>query len=160
ASVGYAVLCSMIAFSVIQRWQFTYRDSPHRLDLRATIHHPKLRGVFTTAARAQCLEELLRELQPLFHKDEYLMDHMQVPMIYFLTEMKPYMYSTWANLYEPPVFKQMLERAQEARTALPVCVMTKLDMCSPVWPKAADPLPQPHRFVENRLLVESFLQGH
>lgn len=160
SAIGWVVLSSMIAFSMIHRWQFTYRDSSRRLELRAAVHHPKLRGIFTTTERAQCLDQLLAALQPLVHKNEFLMDHMQIPMIYFLTETKPYLYSTWANLYEPSIFKQMIEKAIMARTSLPVCVMTKVDTCSPEWPKADDPLPQPHRFLENRLLVESFLQTH
>jgi hypothetical protein len=159
-AIGWVLLCAMISFSVIQRWQFTYRDSTHRLELRAAVHHPRLRGIFTTPERAQSLDQLLAALQPLVHKNEFLMDHMQIPMLYFLTETKPYLYSTWANLYEPTIFKQMIDKALGARPSLPVCVMTKVDTCSPDWPKAADPLPQPPRFLENRRLVEAFLQTH
>jgi undecaprenyl-phosphate 4-deoxy-4-formamido-L-arabinose transferase len=158
--VGYTILCTMVGFSVVHRWNFTYRDSPQRLALRATVNHSKLREVFTTASRARSLEELLKALRPLVRKDDYLLDHMQVPMIYFLTETRPYLYSTWANLYEPSVFERMIQKAVAARSGLPVCVRTKVDTCHPEWPGETYPLSQSYRFAENRRLIESFLQVH
>jgi hypothetical protein len=158
--VGYAILCSMVAFSIVHRWNFTFRDSPQRLAMRASVNHSKLRNVFTTAARARSLEELLKALQPLIRKDDYLLDHMQVPMIYFLTEARPYLYSTWANLYEPSVFERMIQKAVATRRNLPVCVRTKIDTSHPEWPEETYPLSQSPRFAQNRRLIESFLQVH
>lgn len=160
AAVGYVILWSMVAFSAAHRWNFTFRDSPNRLAMRATVNHMKLREVFTTVDRARSLEGLLKALQPLVRKGDYLLDHMQVPMIYFLTEAKPYLYSTWANLYEPSVFERMIQKAVAARSELPVCVRTKVDTSHPEWPCETYPLAQSHRFVENRRLIESFLQVH
>jgi hypothetical protein len=157
---GCVLLTAMMATSVIHRWGFTYRDTSHRLAMRQTVDHPKLRGVFTTASRAQCLQELLRALAPLVRKDDYLLDHMQIPLVYFLTETKPYLYSTWANLYEPAAFEAALQRALKSRPALPVCVMTKVDTSHPNWPDETYP-PQPYpRHVGNRRLIESFLKTH
>jgi hypothetical protein len=159
-TLGYVVLCAMIASSIIHRWHFTYRDSRQRLAMRATVHHPKLRYVFTTPSRARSLEELLKQLKPLVQKNDYLLDHMQIPMIYFLTETKPYLYSNWANLYDPAVFKRALERAIATHPLLPVCVKTRVDTCHPEWPEETYPLVQSSRPVENRRLVERFLQDH
>jgi hypothetical protein len=128
--------------------------------MRAMVNHPKLRWILTTPSRAQSLNELLKQLQPLVRKDDYLLDYMQIPMIYFLTETKPYLYSSWANLYEPPVFDQMLRRAESASRALPVCVRTKVDTCHPEWPNSTYPPSQSYRCVGNRRLVDSFMQTH
>jgi hypothetical protein len=159
-AIGYAIVCLMIAFSATYRWKFTYRDSPDRLTMRESLSHPKLRGVFTTSNRAQSLEELLRELQPLIRKDDYLFDHMQLSLVYFLTETRPYLYSSWANLYPPAVFQNALEKAVRERHSLPVVIMTKVDTSHREWPdKSFPPLPY-YRHVENRRMVKSFLQDH
>jgi hypothetical protein len=160
ATVGAAMLAAMIVFALVHRWNFTYRDSSDRLAMRAMVHHEKLRGIFTTSTRAQSLEELLGALQPLVHNGDYLMDHMQLPMIYFLTEARPYLYSTWPNLYEPPMFRRAMEQAFAERVSLPVCVWTKVDTCHPAWPDGTYPPFQTYRFAENRRLVETFLHQH
>jgi hypothetical protein len=85
---------------------------------------------------------------------------MQFPLIYFLTEARPYLYSSWANVYEPPVFQQAFQRAFSARAALPVCVITKIDTSHPKWPDETYP-PLPYlRHVENRRMVWTFLREH
>ena len=159
-AVGWAVMLCIVGFSVAHGAVWTHRDSPDRLAMRTPIAHPKLRGIFTTSSRARALEELLKELKPLVRKDDYLLDHMQIPLVYFLTETRPYLYSSWANVYEPPVFQQALNRALSTRTALPVCVITKIDTSHPTWPNETYP-PLPYfRHVENRRMVWKFLREH
>jgi hypothetical protein len=149
---------SIISFSLVYRLGFTYRDSPDRSAMNATVNHPKLRAVFTTRSRARALEELLTQLQPLVRKDDYLLEHMQSPLVYFLTESRPYLYTSWANLYQPSEFERAMKRALATRASLPVCVKTKVDTCHPKWPDETYPLLQSYRFASNRRTVESFLQ--
>jgi hypothetical protein len=85
---------------------------------------------------------------------------MQLPLIYFLTETKPYLYSSWANLYYPAVFKRALDRAVVTRPLLPVCIKTRVDTSHPEWPDETYPPSEAYRFVENRRLVEAFLESH
>jgi hypothetical protein len=85
---------------------------------------------------------------------------MQLPLIYFLTDTRPYLFTSWPNLYQPPQFQAALKRAESTRAALPVCIMTKIDTCHPGWPDETFPPFQTYRFVENRRTVESFLQEH
>ena len=93
AAVAWAVMLCVVGFSVAHGAVWTHRDSPDRLAMLAAIDHPKLRGIFTTSSRARAIEELLRALQPLVRKDDYLFDHMQIPLVYFLTETRPYLSS-------------------------------------------------------------------
>lgn len=157
AVLGYAAIGILLVFSALHRWQFTYRDSAERLAMRSTVDHPRLRHLFTTASRAKSIEELLQHLQPLVNNGDYLMDHTQIPMIYFLTGAKPYLYSSWANLYAPPAFERQLEEAEATRARLPVCVRTKVDTCHPGWPDQTYPPSSSYRFEGNRRLVDSFL---
>lgn len=158
--IGCAFLGAMIIFSVVGRWNFTYRDSPERATLRVSIDHPKLRGIYTTPARARSLQQLLDALRPLLRKGDYLLDQMQIPMLYYLTEARPYLYSTWANLYEPGVFARKLREAESTRRGLPVFVETEIDTCHPLWPAQTYAPLQSYRFVENRRLMTKFLQDH
>jgi hypothetical protein len=158
--VGWFCALVIVGFSLGYRAHFTYRDSTHRSAMRVQVDHPKLRGVFTTASRAHALDELLQHLKPLVQKDDYLFDHMQLPLIYFLTDTRPYLFTSWPNLYQPPQFQAALKRAESTRAALPVCIMTKIDTCHPGWPDETFPPFQTYRFVENRRTVESFLQEH
>jgi hypothetical protein len=160
ATIGQLVICSVFVYAAVYRWQFTYRDSADRFAMQTGVDHPKLRAVFTTQSRAKAMEELLKQLQSLVHKDDYVFDHMQVPLIYFLTETRPYLYSSWANIYEPPVFERAMKRALSNRKSLPVCVMTKVDTSHREWPDKTYPLLPYYRHTQNRRVVESFLQDH
>jgi hypothetical protein len=157
ATVAQTILITMIGWAVLHRWTFTYRDSHDRMAMRTAIAHPKLRGIYTTADRAGSLQGLLQALRPLVRKGDALMDHMQLPLIYFLTETRPYLRSSWANLYEPPAFKASLERALADERDLPVFVRTKVDTCHPNWPVETYKPWLTDRFVENQRAVETFL---
>jgi hypothetical protein len=81
-------------------------------------------------------------------------------LIYFLTETRPYLYSSWANIYEAPAFERAMKRALSNRKSLPVCVMTKVDTSHREWPDKTYPLLPYYRHTQNRRVVESFLQDH
>jgi hypothetical protein len=160
SALAFACVLCIVAFGFVQSASGAYRDSPDRFAMQTLVKHPKLHCIFTTASRARALEELLTELQPLVHKDGYLLDHMQVPLIYFLTETRPYLYSSWANVYDPPVLQQVLKKAISTRASLPVCLMTKIDTSHRKWPDETYPLLPYPRHVENRHIIRTFLREH
>ena len=159
-AVAWFFAVSIIIFSIVYRVGFTYRDSPDRRAMCFAVQHPKLWGIFTTASRARALNELLQRLKPLVRKDDYLLDHMQLPLLYFLTETRPYLFTSWANLYQPPAFKKAMERALATRSSLPVCVMTKVDTSHPKWPDETYPTLNTYRFSENRRMIQAFAEAH
>jgi len=159
-ALACACIIAIITFGFDRSARGAYRDSPDRFAMRTVVNQAKLHCIFTTASRARALDELLTELEPLIHKDGYLLDHMQFPLIYFLTETRPYLYSSWANVYDPPVLQQVVNKALATRASLPVCLMTKIDTSHRKWPDETYPLLPYPRHVENRRIIGAFLSEH
>jgi hypothetical protein len=157
--VGYAFLISILAFSAAYRFAFTYRDTSERWNMRASITHPLLRGVFTTPSRARVMQELLDKLQALVAADDYLLAHQELPMIHFLTRTRPYLYCAWPNFFSPGVFREVLARAQKERPRLPVCVFNRVNTSHPRWPDETYPPITSRRYVENQRSVTAFLDA-
>jgi hypothetical protein len=105
--------------------QNVYRDTPDRIALTHTINHPKLRGIYTTQERAQVMQELLSQLENSKSTRQHLLLATQnIPLIYYITQTKPYLGHPWAILSpEPPSI--LLTKARKKYKQLPTVLLTK-----------------------------------
>lgn len=160
-SVFMPVAISIIitTFGLVDAYTYTYRDSPNRHEMVHSVDHPKLKGVFTTKERAQIVEELLTEIPKHSVGDGTLLAVEAVPMLHYLTGMKPYMYATWPMLNEPPQFAGYLKRAQSEQKDLPTVILTKERTTSFTWPDDSGKITNP-RYIKNREIVQAFLNDH
>lgn len=152
-------LFSFIVFSLVTAYSDTYRDSKNRLAMIYSIKHPLLNGVFTTRDRAEVVQELLDSISKYVKKDDYLIAYEETSMVHFLTKTRPYLWNSWPELYYPPQFKQVLERANHERTDLPVIVRAKAKTASTEWPNK-NGLRISKRHIGNRAIMNDFINRY
>lgn len=124
----------LFLLSVRSTYYFTYRDANERLNMSHSINHYLLKGVMTTYDRAQVVEELLAVLPQYVKQDDYLLAYEQISLIHFLTNTKPYLFSSWPMLYSPHQFEKSLDRALNEIPGLPFIVRAKGNTEDLEWP--------------------------
>jgi hypothetical protein len=133
------VFILLVMFSLYLAFGDTYNDSGNRIKMLYSVEHPRLRGIFTTQERAKVTQELLDEIPKYVNEDDYLLAYNEIPMLYFLTKTKPYLYNSWIEGEVPYKVKQLLDKAIRERPNLPVVVKAKYTANDPYWPKRNAP---------------------
>jgi hypothetical protein len=70
--------------------------------------------------------------------NDYVLAYDCLPLYYYLTDTKPYMYNSWLWLYDPGVFKNQLEKAYGETHFCPVVIMHKRSTLGNNWPQNYD----------------------
>jgi len=129
------IIVFFVIFSLLLSYKYTYRDEPNRIEMRYSVEHPRLKGIFTTKERAVVVQELLDELDNVVKPGDYLLAWEATPMLHFLTKTKPYLYNSWPDLATHYSFEKMLVKAERERAKLPVIVRAKAKTQVFRWPK-------------------------
>ncbi len=115
-------------------WNNTYNDPGSRILKRYSVNHPKLKGIYTSEERAIVVNQLLSGIQPYIKEDDTLLAFIEMPMIHYLTQTRPYLNTSWPKLlYSSEIFKKQLGLA-ESKGTLPVVVRQNLNMGATNWP--------------------------
>ncbi|MEK7568220.1 MAG: hypothetical protein AAB498_01145, partial [Patescibacteria group bacterium] len=93
------LLAAFILYAIANAFAFSYDDSYNRFSLNAGIDHKYLKGIYTTKERAAPLNELISELPKYVQGGDTLLVAWIAPMIYYLTETKPYFPHPWTEIY-------------------------------------------------------------
>ncbi len=152
--LGFVVL---LGLAVTAGYRYTYRDSSQRMDMIYTVKHQKLKGVFTTRDRALVVGELLEVLPHYVGEGDYLLAYEQIPMVYFLSDTRPYLYGSWPMLYSPGKFQKMLDRAVAERPELPVIVRARGSTEKINWPRGKT-LRGGYYLVGSRKIMNQFIE--
>lgn len=137
-------LCIIAAYMV----RFTYRDSPSRLAMTHAVDHPELRGLYTTRARAEALQELVDNRAAIMGSYRYLLTEGSVNITYYLFDALPWMYIAWPDAFSGPAFDDVFERAHRERGTLPVLLGSRYEARGETWPAVTPREPYPtERFV-------------
>ncbi len=150
------VITSFITLSLVWCFIYTYRDSPNRVEMRYSVEHPRLRGIFTTKERSRVVQELLDEINKYVKEDDYLLAYNGIPMIHFLTKTRPYLYNSWIDGIPSYQLKRMLDNAIDEKTELPVVVRAKFETSQFHWPKVKIKVLSKTR-KETGIIIEDFL---
>lgn len=128
--------------SVLLAWQNTYFDTGSRLQKSHSIDHPKMKYVFTSKERANSINELIKEGFIKIKDEEYLLSFIEMPMLNYLSNKKPYLSTSWPKLYyNPKAFEMKLDEALKRRNKLPAIIRQKQNTMLDVWPlKQANPI--------------------
>lgn len=146
-----------VVFSLVWSFAYTYRDSSNRIEMRYTVEHPRLRGVFTTKERAKVVQELLDETSKYIKEDDYLLAYNSIPMLHFLTKTRPYLYNSWPDSSPPYQFKQALAKAIKEKTQLPILVRAKFNTREFYWPRKNIVDTTSEIQNENRATIDDFI---
>lgn len=146
-----------LIYGTVSAYQYTYRDTDVRTDMIYQVSHPKLKWVFTTETRAKTIQDLLNNLSEFIEPGDYLFAYEAIPLVYYLTDTKPYLFSAWPMLNEPIEFEEILKRAELERSELPVVVRPKGRTTSFYWPHDAGLITNP-RYIKDRVIINNFLE--
>ena len=155
------IIVTLVLASVAQA-SFTYRDSKNRLEMTATIEHPRLKGVFTTEERAKVMQELLDELQNYVKPGDVLFAYENISLLYFLTQTRPYLYRTWPMVEVYSTFQRLIKKAETKQPYYPIVVRAKAStiLGTNTWPHKSTELSSRDSMSHNRKLAEDFLKRH
>jgi len=112
------------AYSISQE---AYFDKGSRFEKIYPINNKYARGIFTSKERATIINDLLTELNEHVKPNDYVLFYDNAPMLYFLTNTRPYMFNPWVWIYDSSSFEKQLERAQVKISVLPIVVQQKFN---------------------------------
>ena len=125
----------LLISSVIYAWQNTYFDKESRLKKMSPIDHPKMNCIYTSQKRAAVMNELIHDAFPLFTEKEYLLSFIEIPLLNYLSDKKPFISTSWPKLYySPAMFKEKLDEALQKRQKLPAIIRQKQNTTIYDWP--------------------------
>jgi len=132
--VRNVLISVVLVTSLLYAWQNTYFDAGSRIQKSYPVQHRILHGIYTTESRARVMNELISEAFPEI-EEEYLLAFIEIPMINYLADKKPYLSTSWPKLYySPESFQRKLEEAAEKRDALPAIIRQKQNTMLEAWP--------------------------
>lgn len=126
--------------AMVHTWQRTYNDTGSRINKTYPIEHPLMKGIYTTQERAKVVNDLINNAFPLMEKDEYLLSFIEIPMMNYLSDKKPFISTSWPKLYyNPKTFRLKLEEALLRRKTFPAIIRQKQNTTLINWPSTPDP---------------------
>lgn len=129
------IIGGLIIIPFYKSFYFVYRDVDDRTKLTYPLTNLRLQGVYTTKERAKVVNEMLISLNSFIKKNDYLLAYESVPLIYFITETKPYLGTSWPILYDYDKFVDTLKNAKTKIDVLPVIVRAKYNTREKQWPE-------------------------
>ncbi len=91
-------------------------------------------GIYTSKERAIVVNELLAESSKYLKKDDYVLAYNGIPMYYFLTETKPWLYNVWLPAYSQKTLARFIKISYSEKKILPVIVRAKFSIWGN-WPE-------------------------
>ena len=126
----------ILVTSILFAWQNTYFDTGSRFKKASAINHPQMTHIYTSIERAEAINELIKEAFPNIKKEEYLLSFIEIPMINYLANKKPFISTSWPKLYYHPLaFEKKLYEAVEKRKKLPAIIRQKQNTMLCEWPQ-------------------------
>lgn len=156
--VGCFFVFSLFSYGAATGYSYTYRDTEIRQDMRFTVNHPMLIGVYTTQERARVMQELLDELTNHVKENDYLLAYEYLPGVNAFTKTQPYLYASWPMIYPIDILRKKLRLALIERDLLPVVVRAKGSTYNFEWPKENRGLLRSEDYRAKRAIITSFLK--
>ena len=155
------ILIFCFTFMLMFSFRYTYSDTTNRLAMHYSINHPKLKMVYTTKERAKVVGELLDEIPKYVQAGDYLLCYEHIPMVHFLTETRPYLYTSWPILYQPGEFQINLDKTFKEKEKYPVIVRAKRSTSNFEWPNNSDiGLINSFNYNGNREIMKEFIDKY
>ncbi|WP_163709809.1 hypothetical protein [Mangrovibacterium lignilyticum] len=118
-----AVAILLLVSGIVYAWQHTYFDTGSRFQKTYSIRHPKLKLIYTSPARANAMNELIKDGLPKLKDQSYLLSFIEIPLFNYLTDKQPFISTSWPKLYyKPQTFRDKLAEALIHRKQLPAII--------------------------------------
>ena len=117
---------------------YPHFDRSPRTKMFSRIENPNARGILTTKERAGTVNELLNAGNQYIKPGDYVLGYDCMPLFYYLTDTKPYMYNSWPGLYDETMFRKQLYKSLDETKKLPIIIMQKRSTIANNWPDNYD----------------------
>lgn len=116
-------------------------DHHDRWTMRYSVDNKLMWGVFTSKARADTLDELLKASAKYIQPNDVVLAYDCMPLYHFMTETKSYVRNPCIWFYTTSLFQQELNYAETHQTKLPVIVrqLIKTTGEGSAWPETRPP---------------------
>lgn len=154
------IVLALLFQSLSSAWQHTFRDSNNRFAMTHSIAHPLLAGIYTTKARANVVDELLKTMSIFIKPGDEVLAYNSITTVHFLTQTHPWLGDPWPDLADPKKISALIQRKEEAGARLPCIVRATGSTWANSWPIQAKP---PIWLNLNKLtphLFEEFVRKH
>ena len=116
---------TFISFLLYADFNKSYFDPGSRLSKTSKIESEKCKFIFTTSERASIVNDLLIGIKPFVKKGDYLIAYESIPMLYYLTNTKPFLHDSWIIGSGGALFLKKIERIKEEKNKLPMVIRQK-----------------------------------
>jgi hypothetical protein len=116
---------TFISFLLYADFNKSYFDPGSRLFKTSKIESEKCKFIFTTSERARIVNDLLIGIKPFVKEGDYLIAYESIPMLYYLTNTKPFLHDSWIIGSGSDLFLKKIERIKAEKNKLPVVIRQK-----------------------------------
>jgi hypothetical protein len=121
-----SLVIAAMAVSLLAGWVFTYCEGRWKHTLVFPIRSPLAPFIFSSRERATAVNELLAESARYVGENDYALAYDEMPMFYYLTRTRPFLYGLWPKLFDDEVFRQTLEASFSEKRILPVIIRQRV----------------------------------
>jgi hypothetical protein len=156
--ISITLVSIMVITALFSSIYYSYCEaSKHKLIY--SINSKQAKGIFTSKERAQALNELLAESSKYLKKDDYALAYHTIPMFYFLSETRPWLYNIWTSTYSVQDLDYFIKRSYSEKNVLPVIIKAKFSTWGN-WPKEGiinDALPKSEldNYLDKKLIEDN-----
>jgi hypothetical protein len=129
-TIGLMIIIFVSSFFLVKSFQIAngaYFDPGCRINKTSQIHSNLSHNIYTTAHRAKIINHILKEVSQVVKPNDYLLVYDKLPMLYYLTQTRPYVYNPWIWTYDSYSFKRQLKRAESEIKAKPFVIVQKFE---------------------------------
>lgn len=128
------LILTLVGYSLVSSWFYSYRDSRDRLALTQAIDHPLLIGTHTTAERARVVTQLIDAMPAWIQPGDTLLAYPDLPTVHYLTQTRSWIGNFWPMLYREAEIQHRLEEKLAQSAPLPVVVRSLGVTRNFTWP--------------------------
>jgi len=153
--IKYSIISSLITAAMLYSFMYPYRDAP-KSSLVHPIEHSRLGGIYTTAARAQSLQQVITQIELYSKKGDTILCYDSIPLLYYVTGTIPYLPRTWMETLPPRDVQEAFLKQEKSSIPKPLVVRAKYDTNNGAWPETKFILPL-DEWAQNRKIGDDFL---
>ncbi len=121
---------AIVTFSIIaclyHQWFYPMHDETNRLGMLYSVDNRYVKGIFTTKARVEATNDLLRASSKYVKPGDYTLAFHSFPIYHYMTNTRPYTRNSMPWYYVSGAFKTQLYKAVEDTKVLPVVIVQKI----------------------------------
>ena len=123
--VSGLIFCTvvMVVSVLIKIERKSYYDPGSRSSKTTAINSPLATGIYATSQRADIINPLLTALQDYVHAGDTILVYDSSPLIYYLTETKPFAGISWPCVYYGQAYVDQFIEAEKSTDKMPLIVL-------------------------------------